>query len=649
MKKFYRPEIDGLRAIAVIGVILYHAELVYSGSQILSGGFLGVDIFFVISGYLITLIIYNEYKEEKYFSYKKFYIRRIRRLVPALVAMICISTILAYFVLLPNQYLTYLNSIVSSIFFTSNFFFHFEGQAYGQNILSANPLLHTWSLAIEEQFYLLYPIFFIFIIRYFRKNYKLIIVIGILSSIIIATKLGISHVSFNFYMLPSRIWELLSGAIVALIYKDNKIKIELFYEKILSIAGLILIILSFFYFDDVNKHPSYLTIIPVLGCCLLLICHNQNNYANKFLSFSILKKLGLISYSLYLWHHPILSFGKISGFTGLDNEILLNKIFLIAISIILAILSYNTIEKKFRKKNNISLKKNFIFFSAIICFIIVISFNTKNHQKKNFPAIVSDLYNQTWFETKQYFKPCFQRKQFFCSFNKKQENTIFLIGDSIMASMQQVVKIISLSNNLNFIPMTNAGCDFFNVNLKKKKNIFYNNKIYDFRKKKINSKKNATIILHINYKNDYFDNEDVIKNFRNDINKYLKTGYKIIFIYPIPQLNNNISDVLSKKLLIDDHEFNTTMNIKDNFINIEYQKFMNESMNVRNLLNSFKQKNIYRIYPEGFFCNTELLDKCIGHNDKEIYFIDSSHLSSQGASLIGKDLKKIIQNLYKNR
>ena len=368
MKRFYRPEIDGLRAIAVLGVIFYHAEIIFNGNQIISGGFLGVDIFFVISGYLITSIIIDEYKETKNFSYTNFYVRRAKRLMPALLVVIFFTTFLAYIYLLPAQYEEYYKSIISSIFFTSNFFFHYSGQEYGENILSSAPLLHTWSLGIEEQFYILYPIVLIFILKFFKKDIKSLFVIGILSSISFTVIVGVDHQSFNFYMLPSRIWELLCGGIIVIWKRGN---VNLFfskYEKFLSTLGLLLILFSFVYFNDVNKHPSYYTILPVLGCSILLMNNKSSNYINSILSISMLRKIGLISYSLYLWHHPVLSFGKITGITGLDNENLFVKILLILLSIIVASISFNFVEKIFRKKMNIPIKKIIVGFSIGLWF-----------------------------------------------------------------------------------------------------------------------------------------------------------------------------------------------------------------------------------------------------------------------------------------
>ena len=170
MIKNYRSEIDGLRSLAVIGVIFYHAEIMIQSFRFFPGGFLGVDLFFVISGYLITSLILKEYQINNKFSFKNFYKRRAKRLVPALLLVITVSSIFSYLFLLPVHYEGFIKSVLSSIFFFSNFFFHFSGQAYGAQALSQIPLLHTWSLSIEEQFYLLYPIFLIGIMIFLKKK-----------------------------------------------------------------------------------------------------------------------------------------------------------------------------------------------------------------------------------------------------------------------------------------------------------------------------------------------------------------------------------------------------------------------------------------------------------------------------------------------
>ena len=311
MQKSYRRDIDGLRALAVLGVVFYHSEILINKVLIFSGGFLGVDIFFVISGYLITSIIYKENKVKK-FSFINFYIRRIRRLLPALLVVLFVSLIFSYFLFLPVEFKSYLDSIISSIFFYSNFYFHYSGQAYGQSILSTKPLLHTWSLAVEEQFYILYPIFLIFSIYLFKKKIKILFYLIILFSLIFASYISENHPSFNFYMLFTRSWELMCGALIALYHLEEK---KRNHYNFLSYLGFFLIIFSFIFFEDPHRHPSFLTLIPVFGCCLIIVDKDSNSSINKFLSYKWFVNIGLISYSLYLWHHPILSFGKISGIT----------------------------------------------------------------------------------------------------------------------------------------------------------------------------------------------------------------------------------------------------------------------------------------------------------------------------------------------
>ena len=164
MKISYRPEIDGLRAVAVISVIFYHAQINIQGFDLFKTGFIGVDIFFVISGYLITLIILKELIITNSFSFKNFYIRRIKRILPALLLVILVSLPLSWIYLLPNDFIDFLKSVLYSLGFSSNFFFHYSGQEYGADSGLLKPLLHTWSLSVEEQFYILFPfLFFLFL------------------------------------------------------------------------------------------------------------------------------------------------------------------------------------------------------------------------------------------------------------------------------------------------------------------------------------------------------------------------------------------------------------------------------------------------------------------------------------------------------
>ena len=641
---YYRPEVNGLRGVAVMGAVFYHAEIIFQSFRIFPGGFLGVDVFFVISGYLMTAIILKEYDLTKSFSFKNYYKRRIRRLLPALLAVISGSAVIAYLVLLPADFEEFTKSVSASIFFFSNFFYHFAGEAYGGQVLHKIPLLHTWSLSVEEQFYIIYPLTLLGMIIFLRKQIKLILTIGIISSLILASIISINHDSFNYYMLPTRGWELLFGALLG--FNINKLSISKNEKKkeILAIFGFIILLFSFALFDNTNDHPTYLTLIPVTATYLIIQDTNKKNLINRLLSFKILIFIGLISYSFYLWHHPIFSFAKIMG---VGQKSLLIKFLFIAISILLGFLTYRFIEKPFRNEGEKILRIGKVKVLGVISvFIIIILYLFAGSQKAQYPTIAQNLHVKTWFITKTYFKPCFQRKTFFCSFNEKKGNpTVFLVGDSIMASIQEELKYELIKKNINFIPMTNAGCDFLEINLGLvwselgtvlNQRASCNKEIYVNRIKKINSKKGSTIILHLNYIAD--KDEKTLKNFSERIMNYLNEDYKIILIYPIPQMSKNVSNEIEK-------------DIKNNkspvdLVSIDFTKYLNDSKKISALFDTIDHKNLYKIYPHKKFCDTSLKNKCVGNTDKYIYFSDTAHLSKKGSELINIDLAQIIDKIY---
>ncbi len=638
MIKKYREEIDGLRGLAVLGVIFYHAEILIINTTLFPGGFLGVDIFLVVSGFLITRIISNEYLNNNNFIFKDFYERRFRRLVPALLIVIIFSTLFAYFILLPNQFIYYLKSAFSSIFFFSNFFFHYTGEAYGQSILTTIPLLHTWSLSLEEQFYILYPAFLILIFTYGKNRINTFLIIFFLISLGFALLINKNHGSFNFYMLPSRGWEFILGALLA-INEDKKVfTFNISTKSFLSFLGLSFILYSFVFFNDVSHHPGYKTILPVFGTALIIFNAHSKNYINIILSNKVLKKLGLISYSLYLWHHPIFSFSKI---IGLNDQNIFIKISLFLLSVILAYLSFRYIETTFRKKI-FSLRNVLVSFSILTSIFFLICFFSISYQTKNFPTIAKDLYEKTWYTTKQKFVPCFQRTKYFCDFKANTENkNVYLVGDSTMASIQEELRINLLNKKLNFIPMTNAVCDFYKREKSNLKNEMCN-KNYEMRKNKILETKSGIVIIHLNHKKKLTKLE--VEMFLNEVKNYLKIGYKIIFIYPIPHLEESVSQKIDENLKISKDYLENYLQNYNNYISIEYMKFQNTSKHIFEVLDLINHKNLYSIYPHKIFCNE---NKCIGHDKNDIFYIDSLHLSRMGSILINKELLKVVNKIYK--
>ena len=248
MKFTYRPEIDGLRAIAVGGVILYHAQISILGYQPFKGGFIGVDIFFVISGYLITSIILKELITTGSFSFKYFYERRIRRILPALLFVMLVSLPFAWMYLFSGSFIDFSKSILYSLGFSSNFYFYFSGQQYGAESGLLKPFLHTWSLSVEEQFYILFPVLLLVTFKYFRKYLIYTLVLGFVVSLGLADWGSRNNPSFNFYVLPTRGWEILAGSILAYIeitqgHRGKNKTLKLIFPSI----GLFLIVHSYIF------------------------------------------------------------------------------------------------------------------------------------------------------------------------------------------------------------------------------------------------------------------------------------------------------------------------------------------------------------------------------------------------------------------
>jgi peptidoglycan/LPS O-acetylase OafA/YrhL len=369
IKLNYRPEIDCLRAIAVGAVIIYHAKIYILGDLLFPGGFLGVDIFFVISGYLISSLIFQELENGKKFSFKRFYERRARRILPALIFVILICLPFSWIYILPTSFIDFSKSILFSLGFGSNFYFYFTGLEYGAESGLLKPLLHTWSLAVEEQFYLIFPLIFFLIFKFFYNFRIKIIFAMILASFIFAIYFSNINPSLNFYLIFSRIWEILIGTLIYFFEKFKDKETSHFQSNLFVTLGLMAILFSFINIDSSQGHPNLKSAIPILSVGLIIYYSKKDAIVVKFLSNKFFTGIGLISYSLYLWHYPIFAFSRIGYLTkNIYHEIL------VALSIlILSILTYYLIEKPFRSNQIVKLK-HFIF-SIMFTFFILISFS----------------------------------------------------------------------------------------------------------------------------------------------------------------------------------------------------------------------------------------------------------------------------------
>ena len=368
----YRAEIDGLRALAVIPVILYHA-----GFKLFGGGFIGVDVFFVISGYLITSIIFAEL-ETGSFSLMHFYERRARRVLPALFVVMFACLPFAWFWMLPDAMEQFLESLVATSTFVSNISF-WRTSGYFDSATELKPLIHTWSLALEEQYYLLFPIFMIATWKLGKRWIYGLLTVVFVFSLAGAQLISATHYQqFGFYMLPTRGWELLIGAFIAIYQLQlGWKKVDLHFDQLGSLIGLLLIIYPVFAFNSLTPFPSIYSLVPTIGAALIIIYATHQTVVGKLLGSKPLVAIGLISYSAYLWHQPIFAFAKIRS---LDEPSACLMIMLAVLSFGFAYLSYKYVESPFRNRNKIS--RNQVFLYGILLSVLFIGIGFAGNKLK---------------------------------------------------------------------------------------------------------------------------------------------------------------------------------------------------------------------------------------------------------------------------
>lgn len=334
----YRPEVDGLRAIAVSLVLAYHL-----GVRQVTGGFVGVDVFFVISGFLITSQLVNQLQTES-FSLQAFYIRRIHRLFPALFVMLVATMTAGFWILYPATYVELGKSVIATVLSVSNIFFWFHSD-YFDAPANTRPLLHTWSLGVEEQFYLLFPALLMLMWKGSRARIIVLLSTAALLSLSASAIGAFKFPSAAFYLLPTRLWELLVGSMLAFgFFLRTSSRAG---RNFMGISGLILIIGSAILIDGETRFPGAVALLPCVGAALVISAGlNGSHVVGRLLSLRPVVFLGLVSYSLYLWHWPtIILYQNYYGLTWLDPA---SKIIVGSVSLLLAVLSWRYVERPFR-------------------------------------------------------------------------------------------------------------------------------------------------------------------------------------------------------------------------------------------------------------------------------------------------------------
>ena len=359
----YRREIDGLRALAVLPVVLFHA-----GFQVFSGGFIGVDVFFVISGYLITRILLAEQQEGK-FSLLNFYERRARRILPALFFMVLVCLPAAWFWLLPSDLKDFSESVVSVFTFSSNLLF-WRTSGYFDTDTEMKPLLHTWSLAVEEQYYLFFPVFIAIFWRFGRNFILALLLLVAVCSLAIAQWGSSNDPMAAFYLLPTRSWELLIGAFTAFFLLDDwSTKIGQTASNLGSGVGLILIAYAVLFYSKETPFPGVYALVPTVGAALIILFATPQTLVGGVLGSKLFVAVGLVSYSTYLWHQPLFAFAR-HGHPDEPGAVLMAA--LAAASVALGYLSWRFVERPFRSKRLMTRNAIFIFSGGLSAVFIML-------------------------------------------------------------------------------------------------------------------------------------------------------------------------------------------------------------------------------------------------------------------------------------
>ena len=686
MKLNYRPEIDGLRAVAVLAVIFYHAQITILDHQPFQGGFIGVDIFFVISGYLITSIILKELITTGTFSFKYFYERRIRRILPALQLVMLVSFPFAWSYIIPGSFIDFSKSILYSLGFSSNFYFHFTGQQYGAESGLLKPFLHTWSLSVEEQYYILFPIILLITFKYLRKYLGLILTLGFIISLIFTDWSIKNHPSETFYFLHTRIWELLAGSILA--YFEITLGYRSKYKTlnlILPTIGLFLIGHSILFFKDEMFHPSFYTLSPIIGVCLIIWFSDKDELITKILSSKLFVGTGLISYSLYLWHYVIFAFARVTGFIQQDDISI--KLLLGIIILFLSILSYFFVERPFRnKKYKFTLIIKFLVTIILFIFIFnITSIYKKGFEKRShFPELIVNAYKTLDYRISiQNGIKCDDRlgKDGFCIFNELSDNVgdIILLGDSMTDALLKNLREQVSNTKFRLITMSYGGY-LYTPNFIKydaiNKVIGLDETVHKYRADFIKNKthKNTYIIMYAKYSSKFgkklkFEGETIVKyetpislfDRKNidlsfdDKKKLLKKKFKesiidlskdnkIILLYPTPVSPEHIFyRILRSKSKLINPDFEIHLKNPDFYlvdkINYPvqfYREFFSEEIS---LFDSINSKNIYKIELEKTFCPE---NQCFFYDNKNIYIYDTHHPSYEGSKKINNLIMKEI-------
>ena len=557
---YYRKDIDGLRGVSVILVFLFHLN-------VLDGGYLGVDVFFVISGFLITALVFKEIDENK-FSILTFYERRIRRLCPMLFLVCFLTFPLAYILMYPDQLIEYGESLIGASLNISNIIFYLQSGYFEENA-NFKPLLHIWSISIEEQFYIFFPLLILFFLKFSNKQQiSIIFFLFLIFSLFLTIFTERNTNSEIYFRSELRFFEILIGVVgflykekVLLLFAKNNLKI---YRNFLPYFGLALICSSIIKINITSatyNHPGTFTLLPTIGSVLILIFNHHETMLSRLLTIKPLVFIGLISYSIYLIHYPIISYTNIYLFRDtlvMQDLSLSNKILISIVTFILSFLSWKFIEKPTRNLNFLNQKKIFLIYFLFVIFIsfsgiylkskngFVERYETGNNKlaikfhmaEKDITTFNHVCRNQ---DKKNKTKLCILG-------DLNSQNKIMLIGDSQKETLELSINNFAIDNKIKVYNINH--CENFNDILT---NPFCKNAIQIAKQNQINK-----IIINFFWrdkieKNIYgkknIEEQNQKKlNFINYLKKFNHDQIKLFIVYPLAQHKNHVPRELLRRL-----------------------------------------------------------------------------------------------------
>ena len=624
----YRAEIDGLRALAVLPVILFHA-----GFEWFSGGFVGVDVFFVISGYLITTIIISEMAEGK-FSIVNFYERRARRILPALFFVMLVCIPFAWMWMLPNQMKDFSQSLVAVSLFASNILFWLES-GYFEAAAEEKPLLHTWSLAVEEQYYVLFPIFLILAWRFGKNRVFWMIVVMAAISLLLSEWGWRNNATANFYLAPARAWELFAGSIAAFIVQKQGVQ----KNNLLATLGLAAIIFSIFFYDETTPFPSVYALVPVLGVVLLVLYAEKDTLAAKLLSTKGFVGIGLISYSAYLWHQPLFAFAKIRLFEPTESILLI----LCITSIALAYLTWRYVEAPFRGRQSLLNSQVSMLTASVIFLASFTLVGIVGHINNGFEASGKSRLALSTLEERISINHGISSTcegEFTLSNDCATSNTpeVLLWGDSFAMHLYQGIN--ASADTIRLRQITTSSCSpiigISRINFSDNRGYKWAERCIDFNNKTFrwleNSKSVQFVVISSPF--DGIDSESVItadgkihnpdiefvlSKFKQTVEMIKNLGVGVVVVSPTPRSGRNIGNCLAKK-----YQYRTSLDCDFNYSETSYaHDFIKK-------VSSFAP--VYWLYKD--FCKSE---KCFAETNGVFIYRDTGHLSKEGSAFLGRE------------